>query len=574
MADRTPANLLMRLAIASVIMVVAYSLFASSTTLWDRDEPRFARSSVEMLRSGDWIVPRLNGELRLHKPAGIYWLMASSVGALGVNELAVRLPSIIAMVGLCWLTFLIGRRMFGEQVGYWAFFIQATSALSIYMGCAAMTDAWLVLCMTAGMYVFIERVYGQEKWWHWLVLIAALGFGQLVKGPVSLLCVLSMVVTAMIGHRAISLPRSWWIGLGLSVLAGIGIFLAWGIPANIATDGEFYREGFGKHVLSRATSAMEGHGGGNVLEYIALLPIYVPVILGLFFPWTIHLPGAVRAMLGKRLGDAKGRAVLWGWIGTTLVVMSLVATKLPHYVLPIWPALAIACAAMIEARRAMGELPSRTEPAEPLGPKDRDWLRGGVWFFGPVAVGGVAASAAMWWLVRDSWLGLLAPLGLLVVLYGVARSQLVERVADSSKLLLLSTAIIVLIASLTLVPGIDRRIKSSKAAATAARSALQPGDPVYWAGFDEPSMLFYLDRPVDQPVQSFGSDQAMLDWARGQKPGVLITTRAELHRWAAKYGELPFKVIFESGAVNYASGGEVVGLRVVVPVGTTNAASF
>ncbi len=159
-----------------------------------------------------------------------------------------------------------------------------------------------------------------------------------------------------------------------AALVSTVMFLAWAIPANNATGGAFAQRGLGDQLWHRLFTPMESHGGGFLIS----LPFYVPVVIGMFVPWTLHLPGSLSATLGGRIGGQRGKAFLIGWIVPTFVLMSVVATKLPHYVLAMWPAMAIMCAATLdEADRGA------------LTDRDMKWLRLGRVFFG-IPAGGVA----------------------------------------------------------------------------------------------------------------------------------------------------------------------------------------
>src|SRR5205807_4582911 len=145
--------------------------------------------------------------------------------------------------------------------------------------------------------------------------------------------------------------------------------------------------GIGKHVVGRALGAMEGHGGGawhGWRGWVAGLPFYLAVVWLGFAPWVLWLPAVVSATLGGRLGGERGRALLIGWVVPTFALMTLVATRLPHYVLPAWPALALAVGATLEAEQR-GELASR----------DHRWLRRGAWLLGPLVGLALAAVAAL-----------------------------------------------------------------------------------------------------------------------------------------------------------------------------------
>src|SRR5579864_5535025 len=177
------------LALAGAILAVLLAL-ASRTTLWDRDEPRFAQATVEMIASGDYLVPTFNGGLRADKPILAYWWMSLPVRLLGPTAVAARLWSAAAMAIATLLTFATARRLLPARAGLWAMAVMAASPLAIVEGQAATTDAVLLAAVTAamaccaaalipgagGMATLAERrMGGHGSPWPWLGLGVALG---------------------------------------------------------------------------------------------------------------------------------------------------------------------------------------------------------------------------------------------------------------------------------------------------------------------------------------------------------------------------------------------------------------
>mgnify|MGYP005849009239 CR=1 FL=1 len=553
--------------VAVVAAFVAVQLVVvSSSTLWDDDEGRFARSAVEMVRSGEYLVPTLNGELRLHKPAMVYWLMAGAMRVLGPGELAVRLPSILGMAGAAVVTFLIGGRMFGGRVGLMAMVVFAGSALPFVMGGLATADGTLIFFTTLACWAVVESVVAPRAGWggalRFVVLGLAIGGAQLTKGPVGLAVPVLMAVTLAVllrrgrggatGGSSLQWTRGHTMGVAAAAVAGTAIFLAWGIPANLATRGAFASEGLGRHVFHRALNPMEGHGSNDLLAYLALLPLYLGVLIPGTFPWVVHLPGAVSAMVRRHVGDAGTRAILWAWIVPNLVLFSLVVTKLPHYILPIFPAVAVAIAATLQAHRD-GQ----------LGVKDRAWLRGGVWFFVPVAVvaavamvvvaGGALATAtgersALW---VGGAMGAMAALPLVVALLLVVPWQLRERTAAVNAVLVIAAPLTLLLTAATVVPAVEML----KAAPELARDTRAEGDlPVWENGFDQPSFIFYLDQPVGRPVRELrGEGPDVRRWLRDPEPALLVIRGDRLATLERRFGPLQLTRLFEREVVDYSS---------------------
>jgi len=515
----TPGVLHVALFILALLAVLV--LLANSSSLWDRDEPRFARCAVEMVERGAYLVPTFNAGLRPDKPAGIYWLMAAGVKMIGPTELAFRLWSILGMTGTALLTFGIGRMLFSRRTAWWAMAMTCGAILPFWIGTAATSDGAMLLTITTCHFVYVHRFRHGPQWWHWPLVAVALSIGQLIKGPVALaIPLLTLLGMTIALRRRRVVTWSWWVGAAIASLVGIGVFLAWALPANEASGGELARQGLGHHVFTRMRQPMENHGGSGVVGYIAALPLHVPYLIFGFFPWTLFLPGAIHALLRRRLCDDDTRALLLGWILPTFILMSLIATKLPHYILPIYPALALLAAESVAAFRR-----------GTLHDWDRRWLRGGVWFFVPVALAAAAGLGALPWIVEQPGHGwMLVPLALLLAgtCAWITVLHLREAFERSRRMTLLSVAVGVPTASLLVMPVIERTLKLSPDLAAAIREAA-PGEPIATAGYGEPSLIFYLSLPPDERVEAIGEQpQAVAAWCAMDGPGVLVTTLAIL----------------------------------------------
>ena len=274
--------------VLAVVIAGVYLFLSSRTTLWDRDEPRFARATVEMLDSGNYLFPTFDGELRPDKPILIYWLMAVPVSLWGPTELACRFCGAVGTAAACLLIFFIAAKLFDAAVGLWAMCILASSLMMLYIGTAATADAVLLPFMVGQMAVFVGFFNSSRRITAVVILGLTMGGALLAKGPVGLLPLVTILCVTWIVNRH-TLGRWRFRELGLSVCLGIGLFLAWAVPANVATDGEFFRQGIGHHVLQRSFAPLEHHGGG-FLWYVLY---YLPVILVGFFPWTLFLPGKI-----------------------------------------------------------------------------------------------------------------------------------------------------------------------------------------------------------------------------------------------------------------------------------------
>ena len=170
-------------------ILVAFGVYLAgndAVPLWDRDEPRYAQCSRQMLDSGDWVLPRYLGELRMAKPPLIYWLQATSMSVLGVNEFAARLPSAVGMALTLLLIAHVVRRRMGDAHAFWTVLILATSIMTIVSAKACLTDAVLLLFITIAQLCVYQMWMGRGTWLATATLGLTIGLALLTKGPVVL----------------------------------------------------------------------------------------------------------------------------------------------------------------------------------------------------------------------------------------------------------------------------------------------------------------------------------------------------------------------------------------------------
>jgi hypothetical protein len=178
--------------------------------------------------------------------------------------------------------------------------------------------------------------------WFW-VFFTSLALGFLAKGPVAWLAGLPAILLACGRLSSPSdpaspwrQPRLWWFGGALT----LGLVAIWGIPALLATRGEYFQVGIGKHVVARSVGVLEGHGLKGLLGYVCSLPFYGLTLLVGFLPWS---PWLVRLVWRARTAAPQSpidRYLLAGIAGV-FVVFTLIRTKLPHYTLPAFPLIAL-----------------------------------------------------------------------------------------------------------------------------------------------------------------------------------------------------------------------------------------
>jgi len=307
-----------------------------SVPLIDRDEPRFAEASREMIERGDYVVPHFNNQLRLDKPPFAYWAQIASYKIFGENDFAARFPSAIAAALVALSILAWGKRIGGDGVGWWAAIIFTLALQTFIHAKAAVADMWLVLFMTTAHwagYELIQRPASKWKWWFVFYLSLALGF--LAKGPVAWTPLLTVAAMKYFS-RDVEIARRFKFTRGILLM--LAIVALWGVPALIQTHGEFFRIGIGRHVVGRSFGAMEGHGANSLGVYLLLLPFYFVTIFASFFPWSIKL-----LALAKKLWRDRDKIDIYliSGIAVIFIIFSLIKTKLPHYTLPAFPLLSL-----------------------------------------------------------------------------------------------------------------------------------------------------------------------------------------------------------------------------------------
>jgi 4-amino-4-deoxy-L-arabinose transferase-like glycosyltransferase len=339
-----------------------------SLPLIDRDEPRFAEASREMIQRGDYVVPYFNNRLRLDKPPLTYWAQVASYRMFGENDFAARFPSSLAAALIALSLLAWGSRIGGPGVGWWAAIIFTLSLQTFLHAKAAVADMWLVLFMTVAYwagYELLQRptlnaqrstpnkgavvskplgAFGKAPF---LAFYLSLALGFLAKGPIAWIPLLT-VATMIVSARDLQLVRRCKFLSGILMM--LAVVALWGIPALIQTHGEFFAVGIGRHVIGRSLATMEGHGANSFGMYLLLLPFYFVTIFVSFFPWSIKLPWLARTLWRKHeagISDPgasnRGKIDIYLLTGITIIfiIFALVSTKLPHYTLPAFPLLAL-----------------------------------------------------------------------------------------------------------------------------------------------------------------------------------------------------------------------------------------
>ena len=344
------------LALALLTLLVTLPGLAALPVI-DRDEARFAQASVQMAESGDLINIRFQDEARNKKPAGIYWLQTGAIKAFGkTGERAIwvqRLPSVLGALLAVLATYWGAARMIGRRGAFIAATMLALSALMIFEAHIAKTDA--VLCGLGatcfGALAHMRHLGGKpSSWLFWI----ALGTSIMIKGPVVPILVGLTLLTLAIWER-----RNGWMKSLLNWPAILLFFFIW-VPWTIliwkATDGAFFTESLGKDFGGKLVSAQEKHPGPPGYHFTAIWIMLWPACLLLIPAFAF----AIRAVRKKKASDTpvvKAMRLCLAWVIPYWVLIEIMPTKLPHYSLPLFPALCVMIGAAALTLISIDEFP-------------------------------------------------------------------------------------------------------------------------------------------------------------------------------------------------------------------------
>ena len=306
----------------------------------DRDESRYAVATSQMLATGDFIDIRFQEEQRYLQPAGIYWLQSFAVAVTGTGDeraiWAHRIPSFLGILAAVLMTGALATRLYGRHAGLAAALLVATRFAGGFEARIAKTDAVLLATITAA-HLALMRIYLEPvgHWWRPALFWAALGAGMMVKGPIILLFVGLALAGLLVWDR-----KFVWLK-ELKPLWGVPLFLLialpWYVAIGIVSDGGFYAEAVGDSLMGKVGESQQSHAGppGYYLGLFSLT----------FWPGSLFFVFAAHWAWSNR-GQAAVRYLI-AWIVPAWIAYELIATKLPHYIMPLYPAMACLAAAAI-----------------------------------------------------------------------------------------------------------------------------------------------------------------------------------------------------------------------------------
>ena len=321
----------MRDRLATYVLIVALGLLTvitapASRTVFAPDEADYAAVGREMLATGDLAVPRLDGRVWLEKPPLVFWLLAAAFAAFGWGfPAAVVLNTVLTALTAAVIAW--HARRTSTRAGLFAALVFLTMFLPGAVARSALTDAALVLCTTAAIALFLRG-----GWTHALWAGLCLGLGTLAKGPVAPLVVLAALLGAALASRSRRETARAVLTAGIGAL----VTLPW--LAVLAARGLLPQLGaqfVGGQVVARVVERW------NVA---APFWYYLPVLWAMAFPWGTHL--ALGALGWRSWAQRPWRrdpvlAAETAAVAVPLLVFSAATNKLPHYLLPVLPFLAL-----------------------------------------------------------------------------------------------------------------------------------------------------------------------------------------------------------------------------------------
>ncbi|MGJ8724749.1 MAG: ArnT family glycosyltransferase [Roseibacillus sp.] len=483
----------------TLLAIVALIPGIWSLPLVDRDEPRFAHATVEMIDRDEWVVPYFNDEYRFDKPPLTYWWMRANFQVFGINELGARMHSVQASWLIAILLFFFARRIgLDRKASFLAGAGWLTALQVLIHSRLAVADMPLILFIVLAMITLHKVMHDHGKpYLNYLLLTLWLALGFLAKGPlIYAIPQAALLVTfgtlwwkkrkadEALTTEFKSQTRTLWRAekaFLITLIPSLLLVAIWGIPALKDTEGAYFGIGIGKHVVERGTGAM------NKRFFLPGL-YYFLIIIPFLLPWTAQLPATLKKSFQTRTLDSY---FLLGWLAAPFLVFSFYATQLPHYILPGYPAFFLLLALTFRQETELKR-------------------------FGRI--------------VRNTALIVPAVLGLLLVIIGLSQTT---RGKEALDLALLVTLLGGVMLSLAILGGALMRLRHEKIARFAAVSSFAafilfftlatavgrhahlslrlveaagiPSGPMAASGYKEPSMVWYFDDFQDKEKRGIWS---------------------------------------------------------------------
>ena len=323
------------ISIILLLLVAAVILFINigGWDLWNPDEPRYAEVAREMLKTGNYLVPHINARIYPDKPPLFFWLIALCSKPFGdVSAATARFPSAFAALGVIFLTFLLGRKLYNPTVGFFAGLILLATTQFFWLALRANIDVTLTLWTTLAIFLFYCG-YTREQGKNTCYLLAYLfmGLATITKGPVGFFIPVITMVLFLITQKQYQRLKEIKIVPGILIILTVAAL--WLVPACITGGNEYTQNILVKQTVGRAVDS-----------YSHKQPFYYYLINfpADFNPWTIFIPSAIILFWRKKKqGGTLNLTFPLVWFAGTFIFFSLVSGKRNLYLLPLYPAAAL-----------------------------------------------------------------------------------------------------------------------------------------------------------------------------------------------------------------------------------------
>ena len=512
----------------------------------DRDESRYAQATSQMLETRDFVDIRFQDQPRWKKPVGIYWMQAATVAVTGGPEARnisqYRIPSLLGAMLAAWACAWAGVAMFGQRAGVLAGAMLGACFLLSTEAAIAKTDAMLCAAVTLAM-AGLARIYLASRAGekpirpHKLMFWGGLGLSILIKGPIGLLVIAPAILALCVWDRDAKWLKSLGWGWGLPLVALI--VGPWAIAITIATDGGFWREAIMGDLAPKVAGGHESHGAPPGY-YLLLAPI-------LFFPATLMLPAALSTAWRRRAEPTIRFLICWlvpGWL-----IFEIAPTKLVHYTLPTFGALALLAAAALT--QPIGKISRRVGAILAI-------------VFGALLCVGVVwglteygrSTAQTWATITIVFTALAALIGAFLLLNQASRTAVVASLALGVVAHGALAGTLRQLRPLSVAPQLERALKDADLHPLQGR----PG-PVAITGFHEPSFVFLTGRDTEL-TDAAGAARAL---AEG-RPAIVEDRDADAFQAAAAELGAAGRAVAQVDGYNYSNGDDV-SLKIYAPPG-------
>ncbi|MBI5782163.1 MAG: glycosyltransferase family 39 protein [Gammaproteobacteria bacterium] len=348
------------LLLLGLVLGILFGNELGSRALWQPDEGRYAEIPREMVQTGDYLTPRLNGVKYFEKPVLFYWLQAGAIRAFGLNEWSLRLwTAVFALIG-CLALYVAGRRLYNRRAGLLAAGVLATSPMYDFLGGIITLDMAVSTFLTLALLAFLLGVReppGRTRAWYLWAFYALCAAATLTKG------LIGMVIPAMVIGAWMLLLNEWRQLRTLYLPSGLLLFLAIAAPWHVLVaraNPEFTQFYFIHEHLQRYLTTVH-------MRYEPVW-FFVPVLVIGMYPWIAFVGHAIKDAMPRAWSERRLHREAWFlalWAGLVFLFFSLSQSKLIPYILPVLPPLAL----------LLGRYFARAwDHPELLGPRRVFWL--------------------------------------------------------------------------------------------------------------------------------------------------------------------------------------------------------